>query len=106
MSEALMLTNPALTGPRDQDGDAYVFAITTDDGLPYDGCHACALTAFCLGQLVKVAGTLEHEDPTDPAHCNFCCQPIDDTLRDFVWINALQDAIEEMARDPLFAIAS
>lgn len=109
MSEAL-LTNPAMLGPRDPDGAAYVFAVTADDGLPYDACHGCALTAFALGQPVECAGTLAFEDVTDPTHCNFCCQPIDNSLRvsldDCAWIDALQDALEAMARDPQAALAS
>jgi hypothetical protein len=86
-------------------GATYVFAVTADDGLSYDSCHSCAVTAFALGQRVACEGTLEYEDPADPTHCNFCGQLIDDSLRrsldDCAWIDALQDALEDFAQSGL-----
>lgn len=80
MSE-LLIDNPAILGPCDQDGDAYVWCVT--QGLvEYTICHPCAMIAFASGDAVTLDGSTAWDDPALPTHCEACGQAIDPRERD------------------------
>lgn len=108
MSEQLMTDNPAILGPTDQDGDAYVFFLA-DGPTERAVCHSCALEAFAAGESVTLGGTFALDDPFAPAECESCGRPIDNQYRAELdgcsWLDALSDALDDIARDPRFALS-